>query len=112
MARACRKRNMNAVEVPEEPKFQMNLSIGNPVMPKCQPEKIDYVNLSKARFVNVNKLARGAHEAMHLEMEATRDNLFGREKRQEREEKVVLLTQRGLRSRDVQVSILEFTGLA
>ena len=31
---------------------------------------------------------------------------------QEREEKVALLTQRGLLSRDVQLSILEFVGLA
>ena len=31
---------------------------------------------------------------------------------QEREEKVALLTQRGLLSRDVQLSILEFAGLA
>ena len=31
---------------------------------------------------------------------------------QEREEKVVLLAQRGLRFRDVQVRILEFVGLA
>ena len=31
---------------------------------------------------------------------------------QEREEKVVLLAQRGLRFRDVQLRILEFVGLA
>ena len=31
---------------------------------------------------------------------------------QEREEKVVLLAQRGLRVRDVQLRILEFVGLA
>ena len=49
---------------------------------------------------------------MLVEMEATRDKLFGREKRQEREEKVVLLTQRGLLPRDLQLHILEFVGLA